>query len=74
MNKILRALHDDIEDQGLKPGTPEYERALVAHKVTRCKEMHGVGSCSDCKAFEHCDLVHEFMMDQRFPNRRRDQK
>lgn len=70
MTKILTKLQDEAEDLGHTPGTPEFEKALCALKVSRCKEMQGVSECSDCKAYEHCGLVREYMLDIRFPQRR----
>ena len=70
MTKVLTKLHDEAEDLGYTPGTPEYEKALCALKVARCKEMQGVFQCADCTAFEHCELVREYMLDIRFPTRR----
>ena len=70
MTKVLTTLNDEAEDLGHKPGTPEYDKALIALKVGRCKEMHGVHECSDCPAHDHCELRREYMLDLKFPNRR----
>lgn len=70
MSKTLEVLGNELEDLGYKPGTPEYDRALRARKVEHCKEMRGVGSCSDCIAFEHCGLLKAHLMDLKYPNRR----
>jgi hypothetical protein len=70
VSKVLRTLNDDTEDLGHQPGTPEFDKALCALKVHRCKEMHSVHECSECPAFEHCDLVREYLLDLKFPNRR----
>ena len=68
--KTLSKLHDEAEDLGYTPDTPEFEKALCALKVSRCKELQGVHECKDCKAYEHCDLVREYLLDLRFPTRR----
>lgn len=70
MTKILQNLEDDVEDRGYKRGTPEFDRALIALKVEQCKDMRGVGSCIDCDAFEHCELIKTHLMDLKYPNRR----
>ena len=42
--------------QGLKKGSPAFNRALRKEKVSRCMQMQDVPSCTECPRFTDCDL------------------
>lgn len=45
-----------VELEGYTSGTPEYDRELTHLKVEQCLRMQGVGTCSECGIYEHCEL------------------
>lgn len=65
--QLLKQLESDLEGQGLKPGTPLFERAYRARKVDMCKELQRVASCWECQAFDHCALVKAHLVDLNTP-------
>ena len=68
MTRILEALQDQLELEGHTPGTPKYERELRRLKVEQCREMQGVGSCSDCARCEFCELRVAHIFDNKYGN------
>jgi hypothetical protein len=56
---IFQEILDELEDLKLQQGTPEYDRALCAARVRKCKELRNVDRCPDCSHFEQCDLAKE---------------
>lgn len=64
--RIIRELRTQLENEGLKPDTPQYDEALRARKVDLCKQGQGVISCWDCAAFDHCNLVKQHLIDLRY--------
>lgn len=68
--RILKELERDLEGQGLKPRSPEFDRAYRSRKVELCKAMQKVASCWDCKAFDGCSLVKQHLVDLRTPRKK----
>jgi hypothetical protein len=50
-----------VDAEGLEEGTPAYERRLLLLRVDKCVELQGVASCSECKAFEHCEYARDML-------------
>jgi hypothetical protein len=58
---VLGQLQMSTKQEGLSPGTPEYEQRLDQMKVQRCRELRGFPICSDCPVFDFCELVKRVM-------------
>jgi hypothetical protein len=61
--RALRALAQDLDSEGYKEGTPSYEREERRRKVDMCKDLKGLGSCSECSYFEYCPLLKAHLRD-----------
>ncbi len=61
--RVVRELKTELEHSGLKPGSPEFEEALRARKVDLCKQAQRVDSCWNCRAFDHCQLIKQHLID-----------
>lgn len=62
---ILAQLGSNVEAEGLKKGTEEYEQRLRQVKVEKCREMKGQHVCSECPYFDFCDLAKHVLRDYR---------
>lgn len=58
---IIGQLRAGAQTEGHAPGTPEYERRLDQMRVQKCREMRGHPVCSDCDAYDFCELVKRVM-------------
>jgi len=66
LNRTLILIREEIEMEGYVPGTPEFERAFLERRVSKCQEMQNVQGCPSCKAFWDCSLVKQFTMEKTF--------
>jgi hypothetical protein len=55
-DKLLDELEMAVEAEGFAPGSPQFEVALRARKVDKCKELKGYLTCSQCPAVTECSL------------------
>jgi hypothetical protein len=51
--------------EGYEEGSDAIERRIRQLKVSRCREIKGIGSCHDCLYFDYCDLVKIVMREKR---------
>ena len=72
-------MHDDLEDdhtvigqlkrdavlEGYVQGTEAFDHKVRQLQVSKCREMRGHSSCSECQFFDYCDLVKRLMRDNR---------
>ena len=63
----LDQLKGTVVAEGYVEGTQAFEKRLLHHKVLRCRELQGVGICSACPAYDHCETVKEYMRSQYNP-------
>ena len=63
--RLLQQLEDELEALGARPGTFAYDKMYRARKVELCKELQRVPSCNECRAFDHCTLVKQYLVDLR---------
>ena len=61
MSATLQVIEYELELAGYRPGTPRYEKALLDRKVECCKQLQSVGVCSECRAYDSCELVKKFL-------------
>lgn len=66
MSATLEELEEEVELEGLSPGTPEFERALLTKRVLRCQDMQGVSDCQNCRAFHDCDWGHRYLIQLKY--------
>ena len=64
-NDTLLQLGYRVEAEGLKEGTPAYDRRLRQVKVEKCREMRGHFTCSECEVFDFCDIAKQVLRDHR---------
>ena len=64
-NGVLQELTDLVVSEGLKEGTPEYDRRLRQVKVEKCREMRGHFTCSECEVYDFCDIAKQVLRDHR---------
>lgn len=60
---IVGLLKAKTEMEGHKPGTEEFDRRLRQLKVVRCREFRGLFGCSDCIAYDNCELAKQVLRD-----------
>jgi hypothetical protein len=63
---ILTGFRHQAEDEGLTPGTSEFDFRILALKVERCMEMQNVTLCSACPAYYGCELTREHQRWKKF--------
>lgn len=54
--KVVDELEMAVEAEGFTPGTAQFEMALRAWKVDKCKELKGFLACTQCPAVLDCTL------------------
>jgi hypothetical protein len=62
---LLVQLGRNVEAEGLKKGTEDYDRRLRQVKVEKCREMKGQHTCSECPTFDFCDLAKQVLREHR---------
>lgn len=45
-----------VEGEGFAPGSPQFEVALRAKKVEKCRELRGLRTCEMCPAVLDCSI------------------
>lgn len=60
---VLTEIKRDLLAEGLKEGTPAFEREYRRRRVELCKEMRGVASCYNCAYFDYCELIKQHLRD-----------
>lgn len=70
----LPVFEDELVQQGYQPGTPTFQSALLARKVTACQDVQNVASCGDCGRFDHCETAKAYLFDRKYnkPAQRRE--
>lgn len=67
---IVRSRIDDLKDEleaaGYRPGTGPFEAELRKRRVELCMYDKNVASCSECPAFDSCELIKSHLRDLRF--------
>ena len=66
MRDVLTKLREQAEDEGYEPGTPRYEYRYLELRVERCREMQDVTLCTDCKAFDACQISKDYAQKKAF--------
>lgn len=66
MDKDIARVEEDLIREGLKPGTFPFDAELRQRKVELCKTRQGVGTCWECKYFDHCQLIKQHLVDLRY--------
>lgn len=56
-SRVLEELRETLEFEGYVPGTEEFEVRLRERQVWRCRELKGMAGCSNCPAFDWCEIV-----------------
>jgi hypothetical protein len=69
LSRILDELRDEVELEGYEPGTPEFERIFLARRVKKCQEFQLVEHCTQCKAFDYCELAKQHMKNLKYGGR-----
>jgi len=62
---VLGQLRKLVEIEGFQPDTEAYERRMRQAQVTKCRELRGLMTCSECPVFEFCDLTKRVMREHR---------
>lgn len=57
MIQLFDTLKYHVEALGHRPGTVEYDKALVALRVDTCRELNKLPYCSGCPKYTECELV-----------------
>jgi hypothetical protein len=60
MHDTLQKLREQAEDEGYEPGTPKYEYRYLELRVERCRELQEVTLCTDCRAFDACQIGKDY--------------
>ena len=70
----LTVFEDELVQQGYQPGTPTFQSALLARKVTACQVMQNVTTCRDCGRFDYCETAKAYLCDKKYnkPAQRRE--
>jgi hypothetical protein len=63
---VLEELTNEVEDMGLVPGTPVFDRELRKLKVLKCRDLRGIDECVPCPAVEECDVYQAYRRDIRY--------
>jgi hypothetical protein len=67
MTGTLKDLINEVEDLGLKPGTPVFDRELRKLKVIKCRELRGLDECApSCPANDECETYQSYRRDIRY--------
>lgn len=72
MNRHLTDIKEQLELEGYVPGSPIYDFKLHERRVDLCKDLHRVGSCTECSYFDNCDLVKEFLRKAKYGSPQKD--
>ena len=51
--------------EGYAEGSPVFERRVRQLQVTKCRELRGFSTCSECNAFDYCELAKRVMREHR---------
>lgn len=62
IHKDLEQIKTDLETEGFKPGTDQYNYQFLERKVNICQQKHGVSMCGSCPYFEECDLSRSYLL------------
>lgn len=62
---IIEEIEETVEAEGAAPGTPQFEKRIRQLKVQKCREFRGMFACSDCMAYDDCELIKQVMRDYR---------
>jgi len=62
---ILGEFNDTAEIEGLSPGTEPFARRVRQLKVLKCREFRNVFTCSECIAYDECELIKQVLRDHR---------
>ena len=63
---IIGQLKAAAKHEGFRPDTPEFDRRMEQMKVTKCREMKGISTCSDCPAYESCEIIKKVLRDNAY--------
>ena len=66
MNKEIEKIKLDLEIEGYKPESPEFEFQLLERRVFLCQEKHFVSACQGCSYFDECTLVKTYAIQKRY--------
>ena len=65
LEEPLSEIAEQAKDEGIEPGSPDFDKRIRQLKVIKCREMRGLYSCSECEAFDYCELVKQVLRDNR---------
>jgi hypothetical protein len=66
LEPVLVRLRYQVEDEGYEEGTPAFEQRLLALRVGKCQEMQNVTTCQECRAFDSCEMAHEYLRQKKY--------
>ena len=58
----IEQIKTDLDLEGIKEGTPQYDFQFLERKVKLCQERRRVMSCQTCSYYEDCTLVKEYAL------------
>jgi hypothetical protein len=70
MPDVLTKIKMQVEDEGVPLNSPQFDYRVLELRVERCKEFQSVASCSDCKAYDYCEITKEYELKKRLDTSR----
>lgn len=55
-SSILEEIKESVLGEGIKEGTPKFEKRFRQLHVVQCREMRGYVTCQECPFNDSCDL------------------
>jgi len=66
ISQKLKYMEIDLERNGLKPNSPEFQKQLMENKIESCQNARGVSSCGSCNYNEHCSLLYQYVLTEKY--------
>ena len=54
---ILERIKEEIQTEGIEPGSVRFEHRLDQLKVVNCRATRGVADCQSCEYNDYCELI-----------------
>lgn len=57
----LRAIADQLRNEGYVEGTPAYDYLFSKRKIEMCQELRSVADCRVCPNFDYCEMAKSYL-------------
>jgi len=61
----LEKLRDTAVIEGYSKESPRFDKRVRQLQVTKCREMRGQNTCTECPVYDYCELIKQVMRERK---------